>query len=190
MRSADWSHWVSFSVSCLPQCALAKASTAASSLVGALLTRLSDLLLDSDPPLPPAQLEALLAALHHTHHFCLFGQPPQAKNASEQLQPPRSPSQAILYAQQVMHEHLPLVLLSLLYTWFTASPTDVYMRQLAQVRTTRLTREHLPCTTMTRTSQAPLALLSRYPAPRRELLGSMFFLWEQLPHARSLQDER
>ena len=132
VRSPDWTHWVSFSVSCLPQCAAARASDAAASLVVALLTMLSDLLLASVPPLPPPQLEALLSALHHTHHFCLFGQPPLAIKPEEPLQPPRSPSQSVLLAQHAMHQQLPVALLGLLHAWYTASPTDIYMRQLAQ----------------------------------------------------------
>lgn len=163
VRSPDWAHWVSFSVSCLPCCAGSRSTDAAASLVVALLTILSDLLLSSDPPLPPPQLEALLVALQHSHHFCLFGQPPVPFQPTDGSQPPRTPSQATQMAQHAMHQQMPVVVLALLHTWHAASPADVYTRQLAQ---------------------APLALLSRHGASRRELLESVVFVWERKSLAR------
>ena len=56
VRSSDWSHWVSFSVSCLPCCASSRSPDAAGALVVALLATLSDLLLNSEPALPPPQV--------------------------------------------------------------------------------------------------------------------------------------
>jgi len=80
----------------------------------------------ADPPPPPAlfrfQLEALLVALHHTHHFCVFGSElPAAATAATAAgygygaasppPPPRRAAQAELTAAQgAMFQQLPSVI--------------------------------------------------------------------------------
>ncbi len=132
-RSADWAHWLGFGVACLPRCAASRATDTAASLVVALLTTLSDLLINASPPLPPPQLEALLVAIQHTHHFCIFGSPPPAELARAPVSPPRSVAEPIVLAQKAMSQAVPIVLLALLHTWTAAGADDEYMLQLAQV---------------------------------------------------------
>ena len=95
-------------------CAASAAIDSAASMVVALLTTLSNALEELQMRLPPGQLEALLVALHHTHHFCIFGSPPPVMPHEEQPPPPKALSSAVAQAQTAMAQQMPVVLKALL----------------------------------------------------------------------------
>ena len=127
-------------MACLPNCLGANANDAAASLVATILSDLADLLMaagDDDGGgggggggggdggagggLSYAQIEALLQALRHVHHFCIFGEAEVGGGRAAAggaaggggggapNTPPRSPSAALAQAQRAMHNVTPHV---------------------------------------------------------------------------------